>query len=118
MESHELDPDDDGIDLTAELSEVHEHVPSRLPTRMPAGTIAPLLHLDGDDLDSLRTQAEAQRSEQSWDELSRTLRRIIDLGSSEDAMAKTRRSSCTRSSARSRATCSGRSARRSMPGAN
>ncbi|HEY1817062.1 MAG TPA: tetratricopeptide repeat protein [Kofleriaceae bacterium] len=88
MESHELDPDDDGIDLTAELSEVHEHVPTRFPTRMPAGTIAPPLHLDGEDLDGLRSQAEAQRSAQSWDELSRTLRRIIDLGQLQDAISE------------------------------
>src|SRR6185312_1838652 len=71
MESAELDPEDDSIDLTDELSNVPSH------RRMAVGTIAPPI---GDSLDNLRSQAERYRSAQDWHELSRTLRRIIDVG--------------------------------------
>jgi golgin subfamily B member 1 len=36
--------------------------------------------LDGNDLETLRSLAELYRSTQSWDELSQTLRRIIEVG--------------------------------------
>lgn len=37
--------------------------------------------IDGNDLETLRSLAELYRSTQSWDELSQTLRRIIEVGS-------------------------------------
>jgi len=42
--------------------------------------------LDGQDLETLRSLARLYRSTQSWDELSQTLRRIIEVGQMTDAI--------------------------------
>ena len=59
------------------------------PRRIPAGTIAPPVELEPDDLvrhedgdlEALRAQARVQESTHAWGELTQTLRRIIDVGS-------------------------------------
>ncbi|HEX4450938.1 MAG TPA: tetratricopeptide repeat protein [Kofleriaceae bacterium] len=81
MESIELDPDEIIFDPTDTAT---EHAPSAAaPTRMPAGTIAPPMAANG-ELESLRSQARRFRSSEAWDELARTLRRMIDVCELQD----------------------------------
>jgi tetratricopeptide (TPR) repeat protein len=88
MESAELGlDDDDSLDLTDELSEVSTHHPQ--PSRMPAGTIAPPIKTtDANDLETLRAHARLCHSTQAWDDLARTLRRIIDVGELQDSLGE------------------------------
>ena len=53
------------------------------PRRMPVGTIAPPV-----DLVAMRSQAQHYRSTQAWGELSKTIRRILDVGQLQDAIGE------------------------------
>ena len=45
--------------------------------------------IDGNDLETLRSLARLYRSTQAWDELSQTIRRIIDVGQLSGAINET-----------------------------
>ncbi len=96
MEPDELGLDDELRDPTAEVltapthsREVHDRPAP--PIRMPVGTIAPPLRrpeAPSHDLEALRSLATLHRSTQAWDELSRTLHGIIDVGQLQDALGE------------------------------
>ncbi|HEY1550644.1 MAG TPA: tetratricopeptide repeat protein, partial [Kofleriaceae bacterium] len=75
MESVELDPEDLEFDPT-------DTAPEQRPSRMPAGTIAP----PTGELENLRSQARRFRASESWGELSRTLRRMVDICELQDVV--------------------------------
>ena len=90
MESADL-LDDDLLEPTDTIDEAGAADPLEWqpPARMPAGTIAPPTQVPVDrDLEELRVQARMQRVAQAWDELARTLRRIVDLGELQDALGE------------------------------
>ncbi|MFT3698731.1 MAG: tetratricopeptide repeat protein [Kofleriaceae bacterium] len=57
------------------------------PARMPHGTLQPVGDEDG-PLAGLRAQAELHRTARAWDELARTLRRIIDIAELQDSLGE------------------------------
>ncbi len=87
MESAELDLVDESRDPTNEVPKLAAPEPAK-PGRMPSGTLAPPLptHAADDDLAGLRVQAQAYYAEGAWEDLSRTLRSIIDLGQLMDVL--------------------------------
>ena len=66
------------IALYKELGRVWEHKLQRERNALDAWLAAD--RIDGNDLETLRALAHLYRSTQAWDELSQTLRRIIDVG--------------------------------------
>jgi tetratricopeptide (TPR) repeat protein len=70
--------DQDQIRLYKSLGHVWEHKLQRERNALDAWLAAD--RLDGNDLETLRALAHLYRSTQAWDELSQTLRRIIDVG--------------------------------------
>ncbi len=70
--------DQDQIRLYKSLGNVWEHKLQRERNALDAWLAAD--RLDGNDLETLRALAHLYRSTQAWDELSQTLRRIIDVG--------------------------------------
>ncbi|HSN28719.1 MAG TPA: tetratricopeptide repeat protein, partial [Kofleriaceae bacterium] len=87
MESAELDLVDEPRDPTNEVPKSSAPEAAR-PGRMPSGTLAPPLptRAADDDLDALRAQAQQHHAAEAWEELSRTLRSIIDLGQLQDLL--------------------------------
>jgi tetratricopeptide (TPR) repeat protein len=76
--------DQDQIRLYKHLGRVWEDKLSRERNALDAWLAAD--RLDGNDLETLRSLARLYRSTQSWDELSQTLRRIIEVGQMTDAI--------------------------------
>jgi tetratricopeptide (TPR) repeat protein len=74
----------DQIRLYKHLGRVWEDRLSREHNALDAWLAAD--RLDGNDLETLRSLARLYRSTQSWDELSQTLRRIIEVGQMVDAI--------------------------------
>ncbi|HEX4416333.1 MAG TPA: tetratricopeptide repeat protein [Kofleriaceae bacterium] len=74
----------DQIKLYKQLGRVWEDKLSRERNALDAWLAAD--RLDGQDLETLRSLARLYRSTQSWDELSQTLRRIIEVGQVTDAI--------------------------------
>jgi tetratricopeptide (TPR) repeat protein len=74
----------DQIKLYKHLGRVWEDKLSRERNALDAWLAAD--RLDGNDLETLRSLARLYRSTQSWDELSQTLRRIIEVGQMADAI--------------------------------
>jgi tetratricopeptide (TPR) repeat protein len=70
--------DNDQVRLYKELGRVWEHKLGRERNALDAWLAAD--RIDGNDLETLRALAHLYRSTQSWDELSQTLRRIIEVG--------------------------------------
>jgi tetratricopeptide (TPR) repeat protein len=70
--------DQDQIRLYKSLGNVWEHKLQRERNALDAWLAAD--RIDGHDLETLRSLAHLYRSTQAWDELSQTLRRIIDVG--------------------------------------
>ncbi|HEX3476271.1 MAG TPA: tetratricopeptide repeat protein, partial [Kofleriaceae bacterium] len=70
--------DQDQIRLYKQLGRVWEDKLARERNALDAWLAAD--RLDGHDLETLRSLARLYRSTQSWDELSQTLRRIIEVG--------------------------------------
>ncbi|HEX8114057.1 MAG TPA: tetratricopeptide repeat protein, partial [Kofleriaceae bacterium] len=70
--------DQDQIRLYKQLGRVWEDKLARERNALDAWLAAD--RLDGNDLETLRSLARLYRSTQSWDELSQTLRRIIEVG--------------------------------------
>src|SRR6185369_9392613 len=70
--------DQEQIRLYKQLGRVWEDKLSRERNALDAWLAAD--RLDGNDLETLRSLARLYRSTQSWDELSQTLRRIIEVG--------------------------------------
>nr|HEX4312425.1 tetratricopeptide repeat protein [Kofleriaceae bacterium] len=70
--------DHDQIRLYKLLGNVWEHKLARERNALDAWLAAD--RLDGNDLETLRALAHLYRSTQAWDELTQTLRRIIDAG--------------------------------------
>ncbi len=70
--------DNDQIRLYKQLGKLWEHKLQRERNALDAWLAAD--RLDGNDLETLRALANLYRSTQAWDELSQTLRRIIDVG--------------------------------------
>ncbi|MDQ3340002.1 MAG: tetratricopeptide repeat protein [Myxococcota bacterium] len=70
--------DRDQIILYKKLGRVWENKLQRERNALDAWLAAD--RLDGNDLETLRALSQLYRSTQSWDELSQTLRRIIDVG--------------------------------------
>ncbi len=82
MESAEVELVDETRDPTNEVPKLSGPALAR-PGRMPSGTLAPPLGLDG-----LRAEAQQHHAAQAWEELSRTLRAIIDLGQLQDVLGE------------------------------
>jgi tetratricopeptide (TPR) repeat protein len=76
--------DADQIRLYKQLGRVWEDKLARERNALDAWLAAD--RLDGHDLETLRSLARLYRSTQSWDELSQTLRRIIEVGQTTDAI--------------------------------
>jgi tetratricopeptide (TPR) repeat protein len=76
--------DEDQIRLYKHLGRVWEDKLSRERNALDSWLAAD--RLDGHDLETLRSLARLYRSTQSWDELSQTLRRIIEVGQTTDAI--------------------------------
>ncbi|HEY0483245.1 MAG TPA: tetratricopeptide repeat protein, partial [Kofleriaceae bacterium] len=76
--------DQDQIRLYKQLGRVWEDKLSRERNALDAWLAAD--RIDGNDLETLRSLARLYRSTQSWDELSQTLRRIIEVGQMADAI--------------------------------
>lgn len=76
--------DQDQIRLYKQLGRVWEDKLARERNALDAWLAAD--RLDGNDLETLRSLARLYRSTQSWDELSQTLRRIIEVGQMTDAI--------------------------------
>ena len=76
----------DQIVLYKQLGRVWEHKLSRERNALDAWLAAD--RLDPNDLETLRSLARLYRSTQSWDELSQTLRRIIEVGQMTDAIGE------------------------------
>ncbi|HEX2688314.1 MAG TPA: tetratricopeptide repeat protein, partial [Kofleriaceae bacterium] len=74
----------DQIRLYKHLGRVWEDKLSRERNALDAWLAAD--RLDGNDLETLRSLARLYRSTQAWDELSQTLRRIIEVGQMTDAI--------------------------------
>src|ERR1051325_200018 len=74
----------DQIRLYKQLGRVWEDKLARERNALDAWLAAD--RLDGNDLETLRSLARLYRSTQSWDELSQTLRRIIEVGQMTDAI--------------------------------
>jgi len=72
------------IVLYKQLGRVWEDKLSRERNALDAWLAAD--RLDGSDLETLRSLSRLYRSTQSWDELSQTLRRIIEVGQMTDAI--------------------------------
>ena len=70
--------DQDQIRLYKQLGKVWEHKLQRERNALDAWLAAD--RLDGNDLETLRALVNLYRSTQSWEELSQTLRRVIDVG--------------------------------------
>jgi tetratricopeptide (TPR) repeat protein len=70
--------DQDQIRLYKQLGQVWEHKLQRERNALDAWLAAD--RIDGNDLETLRALAHLYRNTQAWDELSQTLRRIIDVG--------------------------------------
>src|SRR6185369_13838021 len=77
-------PDAEQIPLYKHLGRVWEEKLGRERNALDAWLAAD--RLDGNDLETLRSLARLYRSTQSWDELSQTLRRIIEVGQMSDAI--------------------------------
>ncbi len=71
-------PDSDQIPLYKHLGRVWEEKLGRERNALDAWLAAD--RIDGNDLETLRSLARLYRSTQAWDELSQTIRRIIDVG--------------------------------------
>ncbi|HUJ57084.1 MAG TPA: hypothetical protein VLX92_01265, partial [Kofleriaceae bacterium] len=71
-------PDQDQIPLYKQLGRVWEEKLGRERNALDAWLAAD--RIDGNDLETLRSLARLYRSTQAWDELSQTIRRIIDVG--------------------------------------
>jgi golgin subfamily B member 1 len=71
-------PDADQIPLYKHLGRVWEEKLGRERNALDAWLAAD--RIDGNDLETLRSLARLYRSTQAWDELSQTIRRIIDVG--------------------------------------
>ncbi|MBA3455769.1 MAG: tetratricopeptide repeat protein, partial [Deltaproteobacteria bacterium] len=78
--------DQDQIRLYKQLGGIWEHKLSRERNALDAWLAAD--RIDGNDLETLRALAALYRSTQAWDELSETLRRIIDVGQLSGAIAE------------------------------
>ncbi|MGE3544690.1 MAG: tetratricopeptide repeat protein, partial [Kofleriaceae bacterium] len=70
--------DHEQIQLYKQLGRIWEHKLQRERNALDAWLAAD--RIDGNDLETLQALAALYRSTQSWDELSQTLRRIIDVG--------------------------------------
>ncbi|TMQ11339.1 MAG: tetratricopeptide repeat protein, partial [Deltaproteobacteria bacterium] len=79
--------DQDQIRLYKQLGRVWEDKLARERNALDAWLAAD--RIDGNDLETLRSLARLYRSTQSWDELSQTLRRIIEVGQMTDAIDET-----------------------------
>ncbi|NVB84939.1 MAG: tetratricopeptide repeat protein [Kofleriaceae bacterium] len=71
-------PDSEQIPLYKHLGRVWEEKLGRERNALDAWLAAD--RIDGNDLETLRSLARLYRSTQAWDELSQTIRRIIDVG--------------------------------------
>ncbi len=71
-------PDAEQIPLYKHLGKVWEEKLGRERNALDAWLAAD--RIDGNDLETLRSLARLYRSTQAWDELSQTIRRIIDVG--------------------------------------
>ncbi|MBV8761915.1 MAG: tetratricopeptide repeat protein, partial [Deltaproteobacteria bacterium] len=71
-------PDSDQIPLYKHLGKIWEEKLGRERNALDAWLAAD--RIDGNDLETLRSLARLYRSTQAWDELSQTIRRIIDVG--------------------------------------
>ncbi|HEY1558512.1 MAG TPA: tetratricopeptide repeat protein [Kofleriaceae bacterium] len=71
-------PDHDQIPLYKHLGRIWEEKLGRERNALDAWLAAD--RIDGNDLETLRSLARLYRSTQAWDELSQTIRRIIDVG--------------------------------------
>jgi tetratricopeptide (TPR) repeat protein len=78
--------DREQITLYKQLGKVWEDKLSRERNALDAWLAAD--RLDGNDLETLRSLSRLYRSTQSWDELSQTLRRIIEVGQMADAIGE------------------------------
>ena len=76
--------DQEQIRLYKQLGRVWEDKLSRERNALDAWLAAD--RIDGHDLETLRSLARLYRSTQAWDELSQTLRRIIEVGQTADAI--------------------------------
>src|SRR6516164_2744689 len=70
--------DQDQIRLYKDLGKTWEEKLGRERNALDAWLAAD--RIDGNDLETLRSLARLYRSTQAWDELSQTIRRIIDVG--------------------------------------
>ncbi len=91
MDSTAPDRDDDTLERTDELLRIAAQ--TRSP-RIATGTVAPpipddeLLESLDDELETLRALASEHREARAWDELAKTLRRIIDAGQLQDLIGE------------------------------
>ena len=87
MESAEVELVDEARDPTNEVPKMAAADPER-PGRLPSGTLAPPLRTTraDDGLDALRAEAQKHHAAEAWEELSQTLRSIIDLGQLQDVL--------------------------------
>ncbi|MBC7975271.1 MAG: tetratricopeptide repeat protein, partial [Myxococcales bacterium] len=79
--------DQEQIRLYKQLGGVWENKLSRERNALDAWLAAD--RIDGHDLETLRSLARLYRSTQAWDELSQTLRRIIEVGQTTDSIDRT-----------------------------
>ncbi|HEU0033618.1 MAG TPA: tetratricopeptide repeat protein [Kofleriaceae bacterium] len=79
--------DQDQILLYKELGRVWEHKLGRERNALDAWLAAD--RIDGNDLETLRALAHLYRSTQAWDELSQTLRRVIEVGGLNGEVSET-----------------------------
>src|SRR3569623_2923280 len=85
MKSAELGLDGDARDEIEEMPMTWDtSAPASAPTRMPMGTLSPPVS----ELEGLKSLARRHRLHEAWPELADTLRRIIDLGQSEDSLTE------------------------------
>jgi len=80
-------PDADQIPLYKHLGRIWEDKLGRERNALDAWLAAD--RIDGNDLETLRSLARLYRSTQAWDELSQTIRRIIDVGQLSSAISET-----------------------------
>ncbi|HSD87106.1 MAG TPA: tetratricopeptide repeat protein, partial [Kofleriaceae bacterium] len=80
-------PDAEQIPLYKHLGRVWEEKLGRERNALDAWLAAD--RIDGNDLETLRSLARLYRSTQAWDELSQTIRRIIDVGQLSGAIDET-----------------------------
>ncbi|MGE3767423.1 MAG: tetratricopeptide repeat protein, partial [Kofleriaceae bacterium] len=78
--------DQDQIRLYKHLGRIWEEKLQRERNALDAWLAAD--RIDGNDLETLRALAQLYRSTQSWDELSQTLSRIIEVGQMTDTIAE------------------------------